>query len=547
MDQTPEPAPQRDSLAAKLDALFRSRRAAGGEYTYEEVATGIAARGGPTISASYLYLLRRGVRDNPTKRHLEALAAFFGVPVSHFFDPRPAPAPPPGVDPALVDALRDPHVTELVRLARTLPPQTLDALTHLASRARPGTPPAATAIRPRDPASPATKVAADVSFAQVALDNGEPLSARDRLHSLLDGELDAPSRHEAMRLLAQAHHRLDDNEAAIRVQESLFEQCLAGASGQSLPMVAYTLSYYYISRDDFPAAIRTGELGVRASLAAGLDGTDDYLKLRATLLYAYHQHGEDRLAWSLAGQVVAEARAAGSTVGEGAARWNAAVVAETLGDLAVARQLAEEAMALFAENGDVVNFARLQVLTSWFLMSTDPSRPAEAAALLDRCHSQLVSGGSQTDLAQWETLRAMAHLLGGQRPEAEALARRAVLHLQDTTEYDALAHALIILGDVELAQGRRQQAQASYRSALGIPTDDEPPRTVARRARSVAERLALVGSSEEALATMRTILDQLNIPWSTHAVRAALDLAGTSPVVSPSQRMVASEGSALHH
>jgi len=75
------------TLAGKLDHLFRTvhprdKR----EYTIEDVANGIRERGGPTISATYVWQLRTGLRDNPTKRHFEALADFFGVPPAYFFD-----------------------------------------------------------------------------------------------------------------------------------------------------------------------------------------------------------------------------------------------------------------------------------------------------------------------------------------------------------------------------------------------------------------------------------------------------------------------------
>lgn len=39
-----------------------------------------------TISQSYIWQLRKGKKDNPTFKHLQALAGFFGVPVSYFFD-----------------------------------------------------------------------------------------------------------------------------------------------------------------------------------------------------------------------------------------------------------------------------------------------------------------------------------------------------------------------------------------------------------------------------------------------------------------------------
>src|ERR671927_1382388 len=75
------------SLSEKLDRLFQTVRPRdGGEYSFEEVAEALRERGGPTISATYLWQLRKGIRDNPTKRHLEALADFFGVSPAYFFD-----------------------------------------------------------------------------------------------------------------------------------------------------------------------------------------------------------------------------------------------------------------------------------------------------------------------------------------------------------------------------------------------------------------------------------------------------------------------------
>jgi transcriptional regulator with XRE-family HTH domain len=37
------------------------------------------------VSGTYLWLLRTGQRDNPTMKHLIAIARFFGVPPTYFF------------------------------------------------------------------------------------------------------------------------------------------------------------------------------------------------------------------------------------------------------------------------------------------------------------------------------------------------------------------------------------------------------------------------------------------------------------------------------
>ncbi|MER6668279.1 helix-turn-helix domain-containing protein [Amycolatopsis japonica] len=74
------------SLAEKLDHLFAHvTRRNGGEFTYEEVASAITAEG-VTISQSYVWQLRKGKKDNPTLKHLQGLADFFGVPVTYFFN-----------------------------------------------------------------------------------------------------------------------------------------------------------------------------------------------------------------------------------------------------------------------------------------------------------------------------------------------------------------------------------------------------------------------------------------------------------------------------
>jgi transcriptional regulator with XRE-family HTH domain len=75
------------SLAEKLERLFQTVHPVGRPpFSNAEVATALEHGGGPTVSATYLWQLRKGLRANPTKVHLEALARFFGVNPSYFFD-----------------------------------------------------------------------------------------------------------------------------------------------------------------------------------------------------------------------------------------------------------------------------------------------------------------------------------------------------------------------------------------------------------------------------------------------------------------------------
>lgn len=123
------------TLAQKLDRLFRAAHPRGrSEYTLEEVAEGIRARGGPTISVSYLWQLRRGERDNPRKSHLQALAEFFGVSPAYFFDDEAAARIDAQLE--LLAALRDASVRHLALRAFDLSPVSLAAIAAMVEHAR---------------------------------------------------------------------------------------------------------------------------------------------------------------------------------------------------------------------------------------------------------------------------------------------------------------------------------------------------------------------------------------------------------------------------
>lgn len=107
------------SLAQRLDRLFsRVRKPGGREYSHREVAEAITLAGEP-ISYSYIGQLRAGDKDNPTLRHLRALARFFGVPVEYFTSERLAAEVDRELD--LAAALQDLHVKTVALRQSVLP------------------------------------------------------------------------------------------------------------------------------------------------------------------------------------------------------------------------------------------------------------------------------------------------------------------------------------------------------------------------------------------------------------------------------------------
>jgi hypothetical protein len=123
------------SLASKLDRLFAAVRPGGrGEYSYQEVADSIRSEGGPTISATYLWQLRKGLRDNPTRNHLAALAKFFGVSPAYFFDEDTAEVVDAQL--SLLAAMRDASVRSVALRAAGLSVESLAAVQVVIDHAR---------------------------------------------------------------------------------------------------------------------------------------------------------------------------------------------------------------------------------------------------------------------------------------------------------------------------------------------------------------------------------------------------------------------------
>lgn len=123
-------AAQPHTLAGKIDALFRVvRRPNRDPYSHEEVAKACREATGESFSATYLWQLRTGRRDNPTKRHLEALAQFFEVPVAYFFDNAQASAIAEELE--LLGALRDASVRSMALRAVNLSPEAVGTISDM--------------------------------------------------------------------------------------------------------------------------------------------------------------------------------------------------------------------------------------------------------------------------------------------------------------------------------------------------------------------------------------------------------------------------------
>jgi len=126
----PAPEPEPTSLATKIDKLFQVVRKPNREqYSHDEVAKACREATGESFSTTYLWQLRTGRRDNPTKRHLEALAQFFQVSPAYFFDDEQSAKIAEELE--LLGALRDAGVRNVALRAVTLSPAGLDTISDM--------------------------------------------------------------------------------------------------------------------------------------------------------------------------------------------------------------------------------------------------------------------------------------------------------------------------------------------------------------------------------------------------------------------------------
>ena len=108
-------------LAARLNHLFATvpRPDGTGLWTNEDAAAAINGLG-VYLSGAYLSQLRTGKRNNPSARHLAAIARFFEVPVDYFFDPSVTEKINKQLE--LLAAIRDAAIGKIALRAKPLSP-----------------------------------------------------------------------------------------------------------------------------------------------------------------------------------------------------------------------------------------------------------------------------------------------------------------------------------------------------------------------------------------------------------------------------------------
>jgi transcriptional regulator with XRE-family HTH domain len=310
------------------------------------------------------------------------------------------------------------------------------------------------------------EVRLDLAYAELALRSGEHIEAERRFRSLISDPLvtAVPELHSRTTLgLAQSLEAIGHLEQAIAAYEQLLPGPAEDPDDGWLPLVI-ALCRCYREAGDLAHSVELGERAAERARALGLAGTDEEIELSATLVAAYHERGDVMRARILAAQVVERAERAGTRRARGAAYWNASLVASSHGRTMEAVQLAERALALYAEGGRVRPLARLRSAYAWLLLRQPSPDAKQALAQLETAAEALAEDGSEVDLAHCDVEAARALLLLGQVAEAVQRAQVGLRRLGTETRLER-ATGLVVLGRASVAAGDEEAAAAAYREA----------------------------------------------------------------------------------
>jgi transcriptional regulator with XRE-family HTH domain len=335
----------------------------------------------------------------------------------------------------------------------------------------------------------------EANFARLALANGNPAEAVRCLGAIRFHELDSRTAGEASLVLAEALHETGDLDRAVGVLETLIDRCRREQSWLMLASAATTLTAMYIESGDMTSGAATARRALSEIQAAGLEGTDDHLRLGATYVWALVEGGDLVFAARRADELVETAERLGSLRARGSVYWNAAVVAHERGRVADAIRLTDRAVAMIGEQEDSRDLPRLRMHYAWVLLNHPEPRALEALRQLDRAEAEDALAGSQLDQGVVATFRGRAHLVLGDADTAAEHAATALTLLGASAHIERLS-ALMLLGDVEVARGDRDVAVECYREAAQMLAPMVPSRAVARLWRELGDCWRLVGEPD---------------------------------------------------
>jgi tetratricopeptide (TPR) repeat protein len=250
-------------------------------------------------------------------------------------------------------------------------------------------------------------------------------------------------------------------------------------------------------------AIDVGERAIPTIEAQGLDGLSEALQLTLTVAAAYFERGDTGHAVRLCKQTIQRAEQLDSPKARGSAYWNASVMSSRQGAVPEALALARRAIALFEQDSDARNLARLRTEMAAMQLRLDPPEAMEAKQNLERAARELDwSSASPMDKADNQLALARANLLLGDVATADDQADVSFRIARDQAPLSA-AEALVLRGQIAASRQRTEEASASYKDAILLLSGVGADRRAAELWFELGGLLQDVGEAEAALDAYR--------------------------------------------
>ena len=365
----------------------------------------------------------------------------------------------------------------------------------------------------------------ELDYAELSLSSGNAVEALDRSNAILAQlpdaglvEIERPARFVRAFAL-EANGDLDD---AILALERL---TASGPYDLTWIRGLIALSRCYREGGDLSMAIDVGERATQLIEEQGLSSLNEALQLTLTVAAAYFERGDTGHAVRLCKQTIAKAEELDSPTARGSAYWNASVMSSRQGSAREALALARKAIALFEQDTDTRNLARLRTELANMQMRMDPPEAADAKNNLERAARELDwSNASEMDKVDNQLGLARANLLLGDPDTAAEQSARTYEIARHSAPLIA-ADALVLQGQIAASRGWTAEASATYKEAILLLSGVGADRRAAELWFELGGLLQDVGEAAAAL----------------DAYRRAAASTGLTPRVSLQEAMVRAE------
>jgi transcriptional regulator with XRE-family HTH domain len=370
-----------------------------------------------------------------------------------------------------------------------------------------------------------------LAAASLAAAGSEPDQARDQYRQL-SCSAHREIANKALWALAALEENYTDFDAALSCLDALDRPCREHEPGAPSAL-ALQLMYcrIYQAVGDYARSAETGEAGMQEFAALGLTGAAEELRLASTMVATYEARGDLASARRLAARVIADAEALGNPEELSRVYRAACQVSADRGDLPLALECADKALAVLSDEREGVELAGFRVTCAWLLLRLSPPKIEEADAHLAAASSVLQKAAAIGVLARCEMEMARSALMRGHAASAIDLADSAVGHFTAASDNPGEHRGRVVRGLCMIAAGLPDQGIAAVEAAVAA-LRERLPMEAARACRDLGEFLLARGNVDQAVNALRMAADIAGVRSATAAMPAAPAYPGGSlPVV----------------